>query len=33
VVHLTGMTRVKPGDFADVKITASDTHDLWAVAA
>ena len=33
VVHLTGMTRVKPGDFADVKITASDAHDLWAVAA
>ncbi|HKC42245.1 MAG TPA: 30S ribosomal protein S12 methylthiotransferase RimO [Burkholderiales bacterium] len=33
VVHLTGMTRVKPGDFADVKVTASDTHDLWAVAA
>ena len=33
VVHLTGMRRVKPGDFADVKITASDTHDLWAVAA
>ena len=33
VVHLSGMTRVKPGDFADVKITASDAHDLWAVAA
>jgi ribosomal protein S12 methylthiotransferase len=32
VVHITGTTKLKPGDFADVKITASDAHDLWAAA-
>jgi ribosomal protein S12 methylthiotransferase len=30
-VYVPGMTKIKPGDFADVEITRSDAHDLWAV--
>ncbi|MBI2319940.1 MAG: 30S ribosomal protein S12 methylthiotransferase RimO, partial [Betaproteobacteria bacterium] len=30
VVHLEGAHSLKPGDFVDVKVLRSDTHDLWA---
>ncbi len=29
VVHIRGGKTLKPGDWADVKITRSDAHDLW----
>jgi len=31
VVRLARTKGLKPGDFADVRITKSDAHDLWAV--
>jgi len=31
VVRLARAKGLKPGDFADVRITKSDAHDLWAV--
>ena len=31
VVRLARAKGLNPGDFADVKITKSDAHDLWAV--
>jgi ribosomal protein S12 methylthiotransferase len=31
VVRLARAKGLKPGDFADVRITRSDAHDLWAV--
>ncbi|MEO6976572.1 MAG: 30S ribosomal protein S12 methylthiotransferase RimO [Gallionella sp.] len=30
VVYITNGSHLKPGDFVDVKITDSNTHDLWA---
>ena len=30
VVYLEAASGLKPGDFARVKITAADAHDLWA---
>ena len=30
VVYLDGVSELMPGDMLDVKITASDEHDLWA---
>ena len=30
VVHIEGGSKLKPGDWAQVKVTRSDTHDLWA---
>jgi ribosomal protein S12 methylthiotransferase len=31
VVRLGRAKGLKPGDFADVRITKSDAHDLWGV--
>jgi ribosomal protein S12 methylthiotransferase len=31
LVHIEGAARLKPGEFAQVRITRSDAHDLWAV--
>jgi ribosomal protein S12 methylthiotransferase len=31
VVHLTRAKGLKPGDFAEVRVTKSDAHDLWGV--
>jgi len=33
VVRITRAKALKPGDFADVRITQSDAHDLWGVPA
>jgi len=30
VVHIEGGSKLKPGDWAQVKVTRSDAHDLWA---
>ncbi|MBI4291172.1 MAG: 30S ribosomal protein S12 methylthiotransferase RimO [Betaproteobacteria bacterium] len=30
VVHIDGGGNLKPGDFVEVKVARSDTHDLWA---
>jgi ribosomal protein S12 methylthiotransferase len=29
VVHIEGGSKLKPGDWAQVKVTRSDAHDLW----
>jgi len=29
VVHVEGGSKLKPGDWAQVKVTRSDAHDLW----
>jgi ribosomal protein S12 methylthiotransferase len=29
VVHIEGAGRLAPGDWAEVRVTRSDTHDLW----
>jgi len=29
VVHFEGGSKLKPGDWAQVKVTRSDAHDLW----
>jgi len=29
VVHIEGKSKLAPGDWAQVKVTRSDTHDLW----
>jgi ribosomal protein S12 methylthiotransferase len=31
LVRLSRAKGLNPGDFADVRITRSDAHDLWAV--
>ena len=33
LVYVEGATRLKAGEFAKVRITRADTHDLWAVPA
>ena len=33
VVYIDNATALKPGEFIDVEITASDAHDLWAKVA
>ena len=33
LVYVEGATRLKGGEFAKVRITRADTHDLWAVPA
>ncbi len=33
VVYIAGGGKLNPGDFAEVRITDSDTHDLWAELA
>ncbi len=30
VVHVAPAAGLKPGEFAKVRLTRSDTHDLWA---
>jgi ribosomal protein S12 methylthiotransferase len=33
LVHVSGGRRLKPGEFARVRITRADSHDLWAVVS
>ena len=31
LVHIEGIKQLRPGEFAQVRVTRSDAHDLWAV--
>ncbi len=31
LVHVEGIKQLRPGEFAQVRVTRSDAHDLWAV--
>ena len=33
IVHVAGAAGVKPGEFAAVRVTRTDVHDMWAEVA